>query len=287
MPNTKTQVNQLDADEEITKSLLDQLISDSKMYTQSKEYKDLLDFVIRLRNFAPFNAMLLQIQKPGLRFAASARDWRERFDRTIEEGARPLVILWPFGPVAFVYDMMDTEPKPIPENMSAYFAYGAIDKNKISSFISMVEKKNIKWHYVDAGDNNAGAIGEIHPGKPEEKPQQYQMTVNQNHSPAIQFSTIAHELGHLFLGHIGRNKKLKVPDRKHIIKSQREFEAESVAFIVCERNGVTCKSESYLADHVKENTTVDEIDIYQVMRAAGQVETILGLNAHIKFDKPS
>jgi hypothetical protein len=40
-----------------TRSLLDQLLIDSRLYTQSKDYKDLLDFVVRLRNFAPFNAI--------------------------------------------------------------------------------------------------------------------------------------------------------------------------------------------------------------------------------------
>src|SRR5882724_7955677 len=85
---------------EAARSLLDQLLTDSRLYKQSKDYKDLLDFVVRLRNFAPFNAMLLQVQKPGLSYAASARDWRERFGRRPKEGACPLVILWPFGPVS-------------------------------------------------------------------------------------------------------------------------------------------------------------------------------------------
>ena len=56
--------------------------------------------VVRLRNFAPFNAMLLQMQKSGLSYAASAHDWRMRFGRTPKYGARPLLILSPFGPVA-------------------------------------------------------------------------------------------------------------------------------------------------------------------------------------------
>jgi hypothetical protein len=29
------------------------------------------------------------------------------------EGARPLLILWPFGPVALVYDVMDTAGKDL------------------------------------------------------------------------------------------------------------------------------------------------------------------------------
>jgi hypothetical protein len=100
-------------DADIVRSLLDQLLTDSRLYTKSQDYKELLDFVVRLRNFAPFNAMLLQIQKPGLSYAASAYDWRERFGRIPTEGARPLVILWPFGPVAFVYDVLDTKGKDL------------------------------------------------------------------------------------------------------------------------------------------------------------------------------
>ena len=86
------------------RSMLDQLLDDSRLYRKGADYQNLLDFVVRLRNFAPFNALLLQIQKPGLNHAASARDWRENFGRTIKEDARPLLILWPFGPVALVYD---------------------------------------------------------------------------------------------------------------------------------------------------------------------------------------
>ena len=72
--------------------MLDQLLEDSRLYRKGSDYKNLLDFVVRLRNFAPFNALLLQIQKLGLNHAASARDWRETFGRTINDGARPLLI---------------------------------------------------------------------------------------------------------------------------------------------------------------------------------------------------
>ena len=33
----------------------------------------------------------------------------------------------------------------------------------------------------------------------------------------------------------------------------------------------------------KSDTTVDQIDLYQIMRAAGQVEALLGLTAHTKY----
>lgn len=99
---------------DVERSLLDQLLADSKIYKTTESYKELLSFVVRLRNVAPFNAMLLQLQKPGLTYAASAYDWATRFGRWVKEDARPLLILWPFGPVATVYDVQDTDGTPLP-----------------------------------------------------------------------------------------------------------------------------------------------------------------------------
>jgi hypothetical protein len=271
---------------EAARKLLDQLLSDSRLYTQSKDYMALLDFVVRLRNFAPFNAMLLQVQKPGLSYAASSRDWRERFGRTPKEGARPLLILWPFGPVALVYDVMDTEGNPLPKDVASFFASGLIDKKRLASFIPMMEKKNIKWYWFDAGDQKAGAIRVIRRATKDNPVTQYRMYINRNHLPAVQFNTLTHELGHMFLGHLGQDKALNVPQRPQMNHTQWELEAESVAYLVCARNGVNSKSETYLYNHVSRNTTISDIDLYQIMRAAGQAENMLGLTAHTKYDTP-
>jgi len=271
---------------EAARSLLDQLLTDSQLYTQSKDYKDLLDFVIRLRNFAPFNAMLLQLQKPGLSYAASAWDWRERFGRTPKEGARPLLILWPFGPVALVYDVLDTRGKDLPQDVASFFAVGSIDEKQLASFIPLMSRKGIEWCWVDAGDQKAGSIRVIRRAAKEKEISHYRMHINRNHTAAVQFTTLAHELGHLFLGHLGPDKALNVPERSQMNNAQWELEAESVAYLVCARNGVASKSETYLANYVEKNTKVEHVDLYQVMRTAGHVETLLGLTAHTRYDKP-
>ena len=272
---------------EEARSLLDQLIADSRLYRQGKDYKALLDFVVRLRNFAPFNAMLLQVQKPGLSYAASARDWRERFGRWPKEGARPLLILWPFGPVALVYDVKDTDGKPLPEDVSTFVAHGPIDRNRLRSFQALLKKKSIDWIEVDEGDNRAGSIRVIRRAVDDKEFTQYRMHINRNHESAVQFVTLAHELAHLFLGHLGADKKINVPQR-HVPKhAQQELEAESVAFIVCERQGVKSKSQTYLSNFVRADTVVEHLDLYQVTRAAGQIETLLGLAAHTSFGRPA
>ena len=271
---------------EVARSMLDQLLQDSRLYRKGADYKNLLDFAVRLRNFAPFNALLLQIQKPGLYHAASARDWRENFGRTINDGARPLLILWPFGPVALVYDLMDTNGDALPEGVAAFAATGTIDQKALARFELYLVKKNIAWTKLDAGDRNAGSIELVNrPVKPGEA-SSYKMGVNKNHDPNVQFATLAHELAHLFLGHLGRDAYLRIPERPPLTHEQRELEAESTAFIVCARNGVECKSQSYLEAYVGQDTTTANLDLYQIMRAAGQVETILKLAAHTKVDHP-
>ena len=278
----KTNSVEIDA----ARSMLDQLLEDSRLYRKGSDYKNLLDFIVRLRNFAPFNALLLQIQKPGLRHAASVRDWRETFGRTINDGAKPLLILWPFGPVALVYDLMDTNGPDLPAGLPAFAAIGAIDHLALERFANLIGRRNIAWHKLDAGDGKAGSIQMVkRPAKPGE-PSSYKMAVNKNHDPNVQFSTLAHELAHLFLGHLGRDAFLRIPERPALTHQQRELEAESTAFIVCARNGVECKSQSYLAGYVEQDTTTEQLDLYQIMRAAGQVETILELATHTKVDRP-
>ena len=273
-------------DTDVARSLLDQLLEDSRLYRKGSDYKNLLDFAVRLRNFAPFNALLLQIQKPGLNHAASARDWLETFGRTIKDDARPLLILWPFGPVALVYDLMDTDGDPIPAGVIAFAATGDIDQPALARYERYLAKKRITWTKLDAGDRNAGSIQLVMRPAKSSDPSSYKMGVNKNHDPNVQFSTLTHELAHLFLGHLGRDGYLRIPGRPALTHQQRELEAESTAYIVCARNGVECKSQSYLASYVKQDTTAEQLDLYQIMRAAGQVETILGLAAHTKIDRP-
>ena len=267
------------------RSMLDQLLTDSRLYTRSTDYQALLDFVVRLRNFAPFNAMLLQVQKPGLSYAASARDWRERFDRTPKDGARPLLILWPFGPVALVYDVQDTEGKELPANVDPFFATGSISPEQFESFKMKLFYKHIEWQSVDAGGHHAGSIRVTKRATKGKDPTHYRLQVNMNHDPAAQCATMFHELGHLFLGHLGVDHALNIPSRS-IDHTRLELEAESVCYLLCARHGVQTRSDAYLHKYLTENIYIENIDLYHIMRAGGQIEALLGISAHTRFDAP-
>lgn len=267
--------------------MLDRLLEDSKLYTKSQDYRQLLDFVVKLRPFAPFNAMLLQIQKPGVSYAASASDWKKRFGRAPKAGVRPLLIMWPFGPVALVYDVMDTDGQALPEDVAFFPTRGPIELEQMKQFCGLVEGICCQVIHVDSGDAHAGSIEILRQGTGKEDPSVYRIQVNKNHEPPTQFATLVHELGHLFLGHLGPDLVLKIRERGVLKVAQRELEAESVAYLVCARNGVTCKSESYLSTYAAEHNDLGPVDVYQVMRAAGRIEELLGLTVPVAEDDAS
>jgi hypothetical protein len=66
-------------------------------------------------------------------------------------------------------------------------------------------------------------------------------------------------LAHLFSGHLGADKFLKIPDRSKKFHGTEELEAESVCYIVCHRNGVKPNSETYLTNFVDDKFDVHEM----------------------------
>jgi len=55
--------------------------------------------------------MLLHVQNPGIRYALRAPLWEKKFSRRVKPGAHPYVVLRTMGPLAFVFDVSDTEAR--------------------------------------------------------------------------------------------------------------------------------------------------------------------------------
>jgi hypothetical protein len=154
----------------------------------------------------------LQIQKPGLSYAASAYDWRTRFNRTVKARARPLLILWPFGPVACVYDVQDTEGDALPEDlMQTFHATGPMDVAALTKAVEGLKKFGILVESVDLGDRWAGEIAAVRRSQKKGERPRYQIRINKNHTPAVRFVTLVHELAHLYLGHLGIDQTCSSP----------------------------------------------------------------------------
>ena len=258
------------------RALIDQLIAATRLYNDSKAVQELFDFVVRLREFAPFNAMLLHIQKPGLTHAATARDWWSRFGCAPKRGARPLLILRVMGPVDFVFDILDVEGGDVPPHAFSFPTFGNLTEARFSELMRWVTRDRIVVEKLDAGDALAGRIRRLSKSRAPKGKNTYQLAYNRNHSPATRFVTVAHELAHLYLGHLGPDRGRRVPDRSHTDLALQEAEAECAAYLVARRNKIKPRSESYLASY---QGALQRLDLYAITRAANAVETAMGISA--------
>lgn len=256
------------------RALVDQLIAETRLYDSAKALKELLDFTTRLRHLAPFNAMLLHIQKPGLSFAARQQDWLNRFQRRPKRNARPLVILRNFGPVDFVYDVLDTEGEPLPEAVFAFPTTGEVPKGWLAAAEQKIGRIAIEIQWLDRGDWAAGYARRLTNHGDQNQLEGFEIGVNRNHPPASQVVTIAHELAHIYLGHCGGDEKRGVKFNRPNDESLLEVEAETVAYLVSKRTGLAPRSESYLD---KYQGAFEQIDIYRILSVASKVEKQLGL----------
>lgn len=261
---------------------LDKLFQEVGTYRYSADYRELLVFARKFPKIAPFNAMLLHIQKPGSSMVATAGEWRIRFGRKPIPGARPLVILKPFGPVEFVYELNDTEGKELPQIIEQPFeAIGEVTRAMLGIFIDNLYLSGIRVNLQNYGTDFAGQVQRINEtanftnskGTIQFK-QYYCITVNENMDNASKLATIYHELGHIFCGHIPCPYQKYIPTRGYLPKEVEEFEAESVCWLLCERQGIKNPSAQYLSTYLKGNGQVPNISLTNVLKAAGEIEQI-------------
>jgi hypothetical protein len=287
-------------DLESAKRALDELFSLTGQYKASKSFFELASFITRFKFYSLFNAMLIHTQMPGAKYAATPKRWRDEFRRSIKAGARPIVILQPMGPVMFVFDVADTEPTdenspPLPQEVEKPFEvkYGKIER-ELDMITQNAVRDGVRVCFVHEGSQSAGSIRRFDPknthitqkftrkDETTNIPVRYDMVVNENHGKEERFVTIAHELAHLYCGHLGTINPKWWPDRRGLDQGTMEFEAESAAYLVCERIGIKNPSEAYLSNYVDSNEQIPAISLDCVIRAATLIETMSRQNVPLR-----
>ncbi len=273
---------------------LDDLFNATLKYRTSKAFYELMQFIRIFRFYSPYNAFLVHIQRPGARFVAPAKRWKQKYKRQIKPNASPIVILQPMGPVMFVYDVSDTEPgsdsKPLPIQIEKPFEvhYGKIG-GEFGQTIENAKRDGIRIHGQKLGSQAAGSIqvvknkniapllfqnGKDNQGNPVYKQIRvsYELLVNDDYSRESRYATMVHELAHLYCGHLGTPNRKWWPDRRGLSKKAMEFEAESVCYLVCERVGISNPSAEYLSGYIESKEEVPKISLECLMKATGLIE---------------
>lgn len=268
-------VNRLEHFEDC-RSAIDQLFLEAFATQGSQAFDDFLNFVVKFSNLSMYNTMLVRVQRPGSGAVATRKKWLE-FGRTLKPDAIPIVILRPFGPVSFVFEQGDTDGKPLPgEEDSSLFATGKLSQKIYEQSREAAKKYRIKVEETNSyGALLAGTAAgySIRPEAFETKiGHSFRIRLNAKHDLPTRFATLAHELGHIYCGHVGEDSKGRWPKRTHLSHAQVELEAEAVAWLVCQRNGVKSRSREYLSDLMKD-ADLSGISMYGIFEAANRVES--------------
>lgn len=220
--------------------------------------------------------MLVRVQRPGAAAVGSRAKWK-RLGRTVNADAIPIVVLQPFGPVRFLYEIGDTEGWEVPgEQSSPLLADDELSQSVYDNTLTAAAKYGVAVAETDrygmflAGTATGLKVQPQRITKNAERP--FRVKLNSKHDMPTRFATLAHELGHIYCGHVGRDRKGRWPDRSHLPQEYCEMEAEAVAWLACQRNGVTSRSQEYLSSLVT-RVDLNEVSLYAIFEAANRVES--------------
>lgn len=253
------------------RSSLDELFQRSQALRSSESFRELIRFTAKFREYKPFNNMLVRLQRPGATHFATANDWHAKFGRSIKEDAIPILILAPMTPLICVYDIEDTDGRPVPKLVDDFAKVdGRLDPKKLEAVLRNCERKLIEVAFKPLGKLSGGfATTKVSNSK-----FKMRIVVNERYSIEQRFSVLCHEIAHILLGHLGGDKDGWWPTRINLSHRSVEIEAESVAFIVCNRAGLHSTAENYLAMHNPEPSQLAKVSVDLIVRVAGQIESM-------------
>jgi len=258
----------------------------------AKSVDDLLDQVASVRDRRLFNALLAVLQYPHASMLCSASEWEAKWGLRIAPGERPLLLMVPFGPVELVFDVSQTEAtersKRLPFNDSPFGmdpvaraeeAVGRLVADVQTIGVRVVDMRQgarLAGHIQRAGD--AGFM--LVPARKGRAPAtpvlvRWVVGLNHRHSATEKLATLAHELGHLFCGHVGADRGDGWPQRPGLPDVQREFEAESVARLVFRRVAPDVALPGYLENLLDPGAPVPDEGWSYVVQAADRILHLL------------
>lgn len=236
-----------------TISLVEDLLQRTKYTSTTRRHFETLVYLKQCKFLAPYNAFLVMQQRSCPTVVMTAEQWANRYGREPIAGVPPIVILRPFGPVAFVYDIEDTRGNPLtdvppnlptPELIRRIFPSDGWTPGLDELYLRIVNAARNQGAAVTEAlfvPEHSGRVSFIPSFKKVSKKQpleDYHIEINTFHPIEVKLCGLVHELAHIYCEHFGNRRP----------KDEKEVEAEAVAYAFCYRRGFRPRSEEYLID---------------------------------------
>lgn len=265
------------------KNTIDELFKKSFAYRGSTEYRKFFSFIAKFNHYSRYNSMLVYIQNPNITFFGSSYFWRVKFQRTVNGNAKPHIILAPGGPVILAYDIFDTSGKQSAQeflqeglNGNLFEIKGEFKKEYLLSLTDYATKYGIKVLRKPMSFFQGGAVTTY-------VTKTLEIYLREANNKRQHFSTLCHELAHIFLGHTGhkylintnKNIRVNLPERNKLSLKQEELEAETVNFLVCKKLGLETQSIEYLAGYIEKEDDWNKFSYEFVIKVADRLQDLL------------
>lgn len=239
-----------------------------KAVFESDSYKECLRYMSKFTNYSAGNCILIMLKKPDASLVAAFGKWKE-LGKTINKGEKGIAILAPMSfkskelkeqlvkdsggnqvynadgtekkekveveqtsigfKKVYVFDVSQTSGEPIPEYV--HELNEAVEDEHVEAVINAV--RDITGFPVDFEDIKSGAKGYYSYGE-------QRIVIQENLSGAQAVKTAIHECAHALL----HDPDKKLPTAK-ASRSDKEVQAESVAYIVASRYGIDTSDYSF------------------------------------------
>lgn len=275
---------------------IDDLVGEAQRYRSSSQYAALLRFAGSMHRYSPYNALLADIQKPGARFLATAREWRDRYAQRVRPNAQPIIFLRPGGPVMFVYDVSDVEaepgalplPRAVVDPFGVSFGGDAQVERAMGRLMENVNGFGLRVSLQALGSTRAAHVHRAGPGllhrswagnarrkaKVEDIPLRYDAVVNSSLDVSARFTSFVHEVAHVLCGHLGTPEPAWWPSREQLDHDVVEFEAESVAYVVARRLDSDAVMAPYLHQHLDRHGSTPDFSLERVVKVSGDISSM-------------
>lgn len=254
----------------VIESTVDALLRESAAYRNTATFQEMISFMARFKDYAPFNNMLVKLQNPSCSFFATQKDWDRRFHRHLKEDVRPMLILAPMHPVMLVYDLDSTEGPALPKELQDFAKFdGDWDPMRLVKTIENASTRDlIRIDKVKLSSSNAG-FATISMGQGGMK---MRIGLHDELDEPSRYGVLLHELAHIYLGHLGGDKDGWWSSRGNLARRAMEVEAEAVAHIVSLRAGLEGASPRYVSRYLDGDATLKTISLDLIAKVAGRLE---------------